>query len=90
MTEIVVLDGGIKYEGKLLSGLPHGEGKMTWPNGDTYDGSFKFGKRNGIGKRVNHDGSEYHGEYVDDKPNGRGTDFNLSFRPVYLERRRTL
>lgn len=61
--DMVVLDGGIKYTGKLMSGVPHGHGKMMWLNGDTYEGEFKFGKRNGIGKRINHDGSEYHGEY---------------------------
>ena len=57
--QTVTLEGGLKYVGKLLSGLPHGEGKMSWPNGDRYEGTFKFGKRNGLGKRVNVDGSEY-------------------------------
>ena len=55
-----------------MSGLPHGYGKLIWPNGDQYEGNFKFGKRNGLGKRFNVDGSEYQGEYLDDKPNGRG------------------
>ena len=68
----VILDGGLKYTGKLLNGIPHGYGKLVWPNGDSYEGNFKFGKRNGQGKRTNIDGSEYNGEYVDDKPQGRG------------------
>lgn len=56
---MVILDGGLKYSGKLLNGIPHGLGKLVWPNGDTYEGNFKFGKRNGVGKRTNVDGSEY-------------------------------
>ena len=57
--EVVELDGGLKYIGKMSNGLPHGYGKLTWPNGDHYEGNFKYGKRNGMGKRVNVDGSEY-------------------------------
>jgi hypothetical protein len=53
------LDGGLKYVGKLVGGVPDGDGKLTWPNGDTYEGAFKLGKRNGYGKRINVDGSEY-------------------------------
>jgi hypothetical protein len=59
MTETIELLGGLKYNGKLVNGAPHGMGKLTWPNGDVYDGNFKFGKRNGQGKRINTDGSEY-------------------------------
>ena len=49
----VELEGGLKYKGKMNSGLPHGYGRLEWPNGDTYEGNFKFGKRNGQGKRIN-------------------------------------
>jgi hypothetical protein len=86
--EVVTLEGGLKYVGKLLNGLPHGQGKLTWPNGDYYDGLFKYGKRNGMGKRVNTDGSEYQGEYLDDKPNGRGNAFDgyhIRFRHLFME-----
>jgi hypothetical protein len=57
--EIVLLDGGLKYQGKLVNGVPNGYGKLTWTNGDFYEGSFRNGKRNGQGKRINVDGSEY-------------------------------
>jgi hypothetical protein len=70
--EVINLDGGLKYQGKLMNGLPQGHGFLTWPNGDTYDGYFKAGKRHGYGKRVNIDGSEYTGDYYEDKPHGRG------------------
>ena len=69
---VIELEGGLTYQGRMERGLPHGYGKLTWPNGDFYEGYFRLGKRNGMGKRINVDGSEYQGEYLDDKPNGRG------------------
>lgn len=90
------MDGGLKYQGKLVNGLPNGPGKITWPNGDFYEGNFKNGKRHGYGKRINMDGSEYTGDYFEDKPHGRGTHFleiliafENDFRFVRLERWRT-
>ena len=91
--DIVNLDGGVKYQGKLLNGLPNGHGTLTWPNGDFYEGSFKLGKRHGYGKRVNMDGSEYTGDYFEDKPHGRGKDLlNLTCfgRALHLERWREI
>ena len=70
--EVVILEGGLKYQGKLVGGVPNGQGKITWPNGDLYEGVFKNGKRHGFGKRINMDGSEYTGEYFEDKPHGKG------------------
>jgi hypothetical protein len=40
------------YEGSFRRGLPHGEGKYTWLNGDYYDGQWKNGKRHGKGTYV--------------------------------------
>jgi hypothetical protein len=56
----------------MVSGVPHGQGKLTWPNGDVYEGAFKTGRRHGKGHRINKDGSQYIGDYSDDKPNGKG------------------
>ena len=39
MADIITLDGGLKYQGKLVNGIPNGQGKLTWPNGDLYDDS---------------------------------------------------
>ena len=33
----------------MKDGKPHGEGEMTYSNGDTYKGSFVNGKRSGTG-----------------------------------------
>ena len=38
------------YEGNFKAGLPDGNGKYTWKNGDWYDGNWYKGKRDGNGK----------------------------------------
>ena len=38
-----------KYEGELDGFLPHGFGKMTFPDAGTYEGDFTSGKMNGLG-----------------------------------------
>ena len=62
----LLLDGGLKYKGQTKNGVPHGFGKLVWPNGDSYKGEFRLGKRHGRGKRLNKDGSSYIGEYEED------------------------
>lgn len=37
------------YEGTFKSGLPHGQGKYVWKNGNTYTGNWTKGKKNGKG-----------------------------------------
>ena len=44
----LVLDGGLKYKGQVKAGVPHGNGKLVWPNGDFYKGEFKNGVDNQI------------------------------------------
>jgi hypothetical protein len=29
-----------KYQGELFHGLPQGNGKITWEDGDSYEGEF--------------------------------------------------
>lgn len=36
----LALDGGLKYKGQIKAGVPHGSGKLVWPNGDYYKGEF--------------------------------------------------
>jgi len=40
----------LKYTGKIVNGLRHGNGKAEWANGNTYEGDFVGGKRTGKGK----------------------------------------
>ena len=47
----LLLDGGVRFKGadrdSVRAGVPHGKGKMVWPNGDYYEGWFVNGKRDG-------------------------------------------
>ena len=38
---------GNKYVGDLKDGKPHGQGEMTYSNGDLYVGDFFNGRRDG-------------------------------------------
>lgn len=49
----IIWEDGRTYEGTILKGKPHGEGKMTWASDIHYEGSFKNGNRHGYGKLVN-------------------------------------
>ena len=31
-----------KYRGELFHGLPHGNGTITWEDGDSYEGEFRL------------------------------------------------
>ena len=72
------MPGGQTYVGQLNdSGLPHGKGMMTSPDGNSYDGDWKDGKKHGKGVFTFGEGSQwkgdkYDGDYVDDKKTGKG------------------
>ena len=70
---------GSHYDGEVLNGLPHGDGKMTWPNGVHLEGEWRkgqlyrgdyqdgFGKHNVVyGKIVNYPAKNYVRNYVGD------------------------
>ena len=60
---------GSVYEGQLTgNGIPHGHGKMTYPNGDTFNGQFMQGKKHGKGEYRFKDGETRTGEWF----HGRG------------------
>ena len=40
------------YEGEFKAGLPDGNGKYTWKNGNWYEGQWYRGKREGNGKML--------------------------------------
>ena len=58
--------------------LPHGQGKATYPNGDTYVGRIENNNREGHGKYTwkppaeGQHGGVYEGEYESNKKHGNG------------------
>ena len=56
----------------------HGDGTMTWPDGNKYVGEYKNGKRDGNGTYTAANGDRYVGEYTNDKKHGQGTDTNAN------------
>ncbi|KAL3797788.1 hypothetical protein ACHAWO_000405 [Cyclotella atomus] len=62
------------YEGDYNAvGKRHGEGTLTWANGDVYVGWFKNGYMEGRGTITFHDGTEYSGQWHKNKFHGVGT-----------------
>jgi hypothetical protein len=62
-----------KYEGEILTGVPGGQGTITFPSGSTYVGEFRNGKRTGQGTMTYSDGGKYEGKWKDGKQHGQGT-----------------
>ena len=62
-----------KYQGDVKSGVPNGQGTLTYPNGGKFVGEWKNGKPNGNGTFTFPDGGNYVGEYKDGEYHGQGT-----------------
>ena len=61
------------YIGEVKNGnIPHGFGKILWPNGTKYIGEHKNGMFHGLGKMINNKGNGYHGNWENNKYNGYG------------------
>jgi len=56
------------YVGERENRRYHGQGTLTFRDGDKYVGEFKHGKRHGQGTYTWSDGSKYVGEYKDGEP----------------------
>lgn len=52
---------------------PHGQGTMTYENGDVYTGNFTEGVHEGQGKMTYADGCIYEGNFRRNRPHGQGT-----------------
>ena len=63
-----------QYVGEVESGVPHGQGTLTYPDGRKYVGEWKNGERTGHGTFTFPDGSKHVGEWKDDLPNGQGVE----------------
>ncbi|XP_053328215.1 alsin [Spea bombifrons] len=66
------------YEGRWLSGKPHGKGVLSWPDGRIYTGNFRNGLEDGYGEYIipnktfkNND--RYVGQWKEGKMCGHGT-----------------
>lgn len=53
---------------------PHrdGQGKLTWPDGETYEGDFKKDACDGHGIWSDGKGNTYEGQWKDNRINGKG------------------
>ncbi|CAI9597432.1 unnamed protein product [Staurois parvus] len=66
------------YDGRWLTGKPHGRGVLKWPDGRVYDGEFRNGLEDGFGKYIIPKKSLkkedcYLGHWKDGKMCGQGT-----------------
>lgn len=60
------------YQGELVSGAPHGRGRLVTQGGDVYEGEFAAGKRHGRGVFTLASGTRYEGEFRASRMHGRG------------------
>jgi len=60
------------YVGEIKNDKRHGQGKNTWPSGETYVGEWNNGERK-QGRDTYADGSVYVGEFKNGKAHGQGT-----------------
>eukprot|EP00931_Biecheleriopsis_adriatica_P023962 TRINITY_DN15026_c0_g1_i1.p1 TRINITY_DN15026_c0_g1~~TRINITY_DN15026_c0_g1_i1.p1 ORF type:complete len:374 (+),score=49.74 TRINITY_DN15026_c0_g1_i1:34-1122(+) len=63
---------GAIYDGEWLSGMRHGIGKQTWPNGTEYVGQWHRGRASGMGEIKHSDGDAYIGQWVNGRAHGMG------------------
>ncbi|CAJ0968670.1 unnamed protein product [Ranitomeya imitator] len=66
------------YEGRWISGKPHGRGVLSWPDGRIYTGDFRNGLEDGYGEyilpnKVLKKNDRYLGNWKDGKMCGQGT-----------------
>ena len=56
-SNVIEFDNGDRYEGDMVTGIPHGEGVYTWAEGCSFEGSFEDGHPSGEGTFTYVDGS---------------------------------
>jgi hypothetical protein len=60
------------YDGELLNGRPHGQGRLEERSGEILEGTFRDGILEGTGSRIAADGSRYEGAFRAGIPSGEG------------------
>jgi len=66
----VVLDPGVRYTGEMRDGWRNGQGKITFPSGNTYEGGFVNSQFSGRGLYIFPDGQRVEGQFRDGNANG--------------------
>lgn len=61
------------YTGYFLDGVPNGQGRIAWDDGDIYEGEWEYGQYNGKGTLIWKSGDSYSGEFKNSVGNGQGT-----------------
>jgi hypothetical protein len=62
------------YDGQWRYDMMHGQGTMTFRNGDVYEGGFRYDLKHGQCRFTKHSGSVFEGQYKDDaKHRGKKT-----------------
>ncbi len=64
-----------KYEGYVKNGKKHGEGTLSFKNGDKYIGRWREDKKHGQGTYIYADGDKYAGQWQNGNMHGEGTYF---------------
>ena len=62
-----------RTEGEFKDGEAHGQGTLTFANGETYEGEFKDGEAHGQGTLTFINGNRYVGEFSNGVRHGQGT-----------------
>ena len=62
-----------KYVVQIKKVMPHGQGTVTFPEGDNYEGDWENGEKHGQGTYIFQDGDKYVGEWNNGKKHGQGT-----------------
>uniref|UniRef100_A0A452V9K6 Alsin Rho guanine nucleotide exchange factor ALS2 n=1 Tax=Ursus maritimus TaxID=29073 RepID=A0A452V9K6_URSMA len=60
------------YDGRWLSGKPHGRGVLKWPDGKMYSGMFRNGLEDGIPNKALNKEDHYVGHWKEGKMCGQG------------------
>merc|ERR1719409_285839 len=70
--EVLRCRNGTRYEGTLVKGQAHGQGKFLGLDGSSYEGQWAYDKAHGYGKYSQADGGVYLGEWRHDVKSGEG------------------